>query len=707
MGRPSRVAWILASALAATGTRLASAQTTPNADVVVVVDTSTSMREPGMDPERASLLVARLLSDLVPGQLAVIRLLDISADKALIPSKGTGRHMPCSEDPLRTCEQVDAASDWEKDARQQKFGALIRPARGDSSYKQELEAHLAQGANNSMFHLAFRAAQGIFDSHAGGPARTVIWLSDGRSDGESVVQQVIGEFRAGGVQVEPIVFGRGDPRLVMQAGLSPRKVGSPADMMKAFAGVFRRIVGAPYELDGLVSNAPSFEMKPDIDDAWIVVYGDDTLSDASVDGPAGATRTDYAIDRHAGAGAYRVAHVTRPVPGRWVVKATGGGLGVAYAVVQRSGISPRYLSPATAFANAPVSLLAQLQTSDGQTLGGADIPAGLTLEAQFESQSTRMFDDGAHGDGAAGDGTYGATVTFTMVGDAKVVLRARSDVIDKSTDSIVKVTGFFRYRGGPLEVDLGQLPHTGESCRPLTLDAEHQGGVPFELRSLQPLGYGHRLEVRAPRGIATAGGSSIVIGPGEALQICLVTSGAVSSNAKGEPWTELRPTGSTQTGAVLRMRWHVQGMTFWQRWGRLILLILLLIALAVIVYGYIKPIRFSRGLALVFVSDKEDLDDSPQPLAQWKGVGIGWYRDSRAFLHSSFRVSDESRGAIASLRAVRGGTWVRAENGHALCRETVDGDWEQVQDHGRNARSGEVYRVGDHGPFFRLSVRVS
>src|SRR5437764_783160 len=55
-----------------------SGQTT--ADVVVVVDTSTSISKAGMDPERTSLLVAKLLADIVPGDLAVVRLLDLSKD---------------------------------------------------------------------------------------------------------------------------------------------------------------------------------------------------------------------------------------------------------------------------------------------------------------------------------------------------------------------------------------------------------------------------------------------------------------------------------------------------------------------------------------------------------------------------------------------------------------------------------------------------
>ena len=61
------------------------------ADVVVIVDTSTRMRDPGMDPQRASQLVAELLTDIVPGELAVIRLLDIVDDKDVLPAGRPGR----------------------------------------------------------------------------------------------------------------------------------------------------------------------------------------------------------------------------------------------------------------------------------------------------------------------------------------------------------------------------------------------------------------------------------------------------------------------------------------------------------------------------------------------------------------------------------------------------------------------------------------
>ena len=177
-----------------------------------------------MDPERASLLVTKLLADIVPGDLAVVRLLDLDTDSDLIPSRPTGQFVPCQEDPSQTCQRVEAATDWEAEARSKRFGVLDRPARGDASYKEALEQHLEQRVNNSMFHLAFRAAQGVFDEHRREPGRgadvprTVIWLSDGRSDHPPSVQQAIREL------------GRAAPpsRRSSSAAATPRSLAPPA-----------------------------------------------------------------------------------------------------------------------------------------------------------------------------------------------------------------------------------------------------------------------------------------------------------------------------------------------------------------------------------------------------------------------------------------------------------------------------------------------
>lgn|GEM_PF-1222432 len=694
----------------------AAAQEQAKADVVVVVDTSTSMREPGMDPERASLLVTKLLTDIVPGDLAVVRLLDLHSDEDVLPSRRTGETMPCSEDPTRTCNRVEEAINWEAAARSKKLGALVRPSRGDTGYKQQLERHLEQRANNSLFHLALRAGQGIFDEHrkAGGQSRdvprTIIWLSDGTSDAPDAVREVLHELAAEGTVVEPIVFGRGDTALAKSAGLTPLQVSSPAGIMKAFANAFRRIVQAPYDIDNLVSTQPSFEMKPNVDEAWVVVYGDDSLGDVRLDSPKGSIQADYATDRWAGAGAYKVAYLQRPAAGRWTVYAQGGGPGVAYAVVQRSALTPVLLAPQRAVSGSRVPLVAGIRAGlHGDLITDPQVLREVTVTAELQGQIVRLVDDGSQDDAALNDGRFTALVTFHGTGKVPVRVRIRSPLVDRTADATVEVSGSFRYTGGPIDVDLGMLGVDSEACRPLALHAEHKGEVPFELQALRWLPSGHGLEVRLPAGSLRPGGGALAIKSGDSLQVCLKTSPrAPSSIAQGEPWLELRVAGSeaSEQQVTLRLHWQVHGLSFWQRWGWLILLILGLLVLLFVIGGFVLPQRFQGALAVTYVPERDELDEqTPQPVKQWKGVRIGFYRDARAFLHPDFRLSGNPQGALAGLYAEKEGARVTPGRGLSLFRETLDGDWENVPaPEGRRARAGDIYRIGDRGPYFRIAT---
>jgi len=679
----------------------AAGQEKARADVVVIVDTSTSMREPGMDPERSSLLVTKLLSDIVPGDLAVVRVLDLIADAADIPSRHTGIFDACTEDPRQRCERVERASDWDADARRKKLGAIARPSRGDAAYKQQLESHLEQRSNNSPFDLAFRAAQGIFDDHRSSPTpRFVIWLSDGRPEDPASCQRAIQEVTGSGVDVEAIVFGKGDPSFARQVGLPVRQVASPAEIMKAFAASFRRMVQAPYAVDGRVADAPGFEVKPNVDEAWIVVYGDDSLGEVTLDSPGGSVKADYAADHWAGAGAYRVTYLTRPAAGRWTVHATGGGSGVAYAVVQRSSLGPFLLEPKSAFAGAPVTLAAGVRGGpSGPPIADPAVLSEITLTAEIQGQTIHLVHTGG--------GRFTGRVTFHGKGRVPVRLRLKSALVDRTADETVEVTGFFNYPGGPIDVDLGTLGVGAESCRPLLLKADHQGEVPFELRALRGLPSGHTLTVRLPAGTLKLRGPAVTALPGAPFEVCLATTArAPSSAAAGEPWLELTAGEGAAPGqrVTLRLRWTVHGLTFWQRWGWLILCLLGLLLLAFIVAGYIVPQRFQGSFAVTYVPERDELDEqSPQPVRQWRGVGIGFYRDARAYLHADYRLSGRAQGALAALHAQKGGPQVLPGKGAPLFRETLDSTWEGVPHEGRRARPGDVYRIGERGPYFRIA----
>src|SRR5262249_22532386 len=158
----------------------------------------------------------------------------------------------------------------------------------------------------------------------------------------------------------------------------------------------------------------------------------------------------------------------------------------------------------------------------------------------------------------------------------------------------------------------------------------------------------------------------------------------------------------------MRMTWSVESLTFWERWGRIILLILGALLVAMIIYGYIRPHRFSPGLALCFAPAMNELDDqTPQPVRMWKGTKIGFYRDARACLQDNFRINGQMRGAVAVLRAGPRRAVFLHPGSRTLYREVGLGDWDEVPAKGRRAGQGEIYRCGDSGPYFRLSMRMS
>lgn len=704
------VGWLMA-AVSAPATAAEAART----DVVVVVDTSASMREAGMDPERSSLLVSKLLADISPGNLAVVRLLDLQADSDLIPNRPSGRFIPCSEDPSQQCNLVEPASDWQADARANGFGLLSRRTEGDVDFKRSLETHLAQRSNNSPFDLSFRAAQGWLERQRGAEdshRQTILWLSDGRTDEPRAVAPVVSELAASGVNVEAIVFGRGDETLPRSLGLETHRVKSPAELMKAFAGAFRRIVQAPYEVDALLSAAPTFEMKQGVDEAWVVVYGDDTLGGAELTGPGGAVAADEASERWAGAGAYRVAHLSAPSPGRWTISASGGGSGVAYAVIQRSSLAPRFEAPRTALAGVPTLVVGGIVAGLGEAL--LEDPAVLAearLTATIGGEEIELRDDGSGGDERAGDGHFSALATFVGQGDQTVGLRLRTPLVDRSIDAKVAVSGRFRVSGGPLTVDLGRLEAGTETCRTVVAPIDHQGHVPLALRALRTPPAGHELAVRSGALRWTPGGPAQDVGPELPFEVCLAADrDAASSRGEGEPYLELALAASqgAKERLVLALTWEVVGLSFWARWGGWILLILALLILLGIILGYVLPERFQPNLALVFVPSRAELDEQiPQPVRSWQGVGIGFYRNARAYLHADYRLSGRAAGALAGLEAQHRATRVHPGKGSSLFRETLDGDWEPVAPEGRPARQGDIFRISERGPFFRITSHRS
>lgn len=654
------------------------AQSAAKTDVVVVVDTSTSMQQAEKARHRGALLATKLLADIVPGDLAVARLMDAERDASVNPSRG----------------------------------GLARAARGDSAFTRGLDQYLAPVSGIAMVAPVLRSAQRVFDAHGRPSAmRMVVWIWGGSAEDSDRLQDVARELASTGVMIQPVVFGDGRVPLAQGLGLAPKHVHNAEELIKAITDTFREIVQAPYEVDYIVSQHPSFEMKADVDEAWVVVSGDDSLGEVTIETPNGPRAANYSQERVEGAGAYRVFHVEGPTEGLWSVRVAGGGA-ARYAVIQRSAVVPVLLEPKTAVVGVPMAVVATVESaSDAATVLCEDSPDGLTLEADIEGRKVKLVDDGTNGDAVAHDGHCTATVTFDRMGQIPLTILARSTLVNRSVQEEITVTGMFRVlSGGTVSLNLGTFRAPGESCREFHIPSEQQGVLPLEIVAARGLPAGYSFEIRQSRGSFRIGGQPMPFGQGQPLQLCLIANPSVGSLiARGEHWLDLRLAGSTAADTLvpLYVKWDVQGMPWRQRWRWPMLGLLSVVIFLSWVYGYVHPRRFPRNLAVTFVDQRQELEQQmPQSIAQFSGTGARWYRDARAYLHSSFRLDGSRSGAVAVLVAISTGAQVQPIQGCVLYRETIDGDWEPLPPEGRRAGGGEVYRVGEAGPFFRISSRT-
>ena len=693
-----------------------AAQDSFQADVVLVVDTSRSMLESGMDAERTSVLVSKLFSDIVPGKLAVLRLMSAAQDKERAGMLQTGEFKLCREDPSMNCSGYTLPPESQQQLLDgtRLIGEKIREQRGSAAFKGSLDEHLEAVANSSYFAYSFATATTILrNNRTASPEtpQTLIWLSDGRAEDWPQAKLILAKLQEEGVGIEAIVFGRGSTDQAAEAGLARRTTSGPAELMSAFADAFRRAVQAPFRADARVAAKPNFEMKPEIDEAWVVIFGDTTLARASVVGPGGEMIADFAADQQPRAGAYRVAYLNKPVAGSWEVRATGGGADVSYAVIERSSLGPVILEPKSVIAGVETALVVGLRASEtGADIRPADLGEDVKMEATVEGRTVELRDDGVAPDTTAADGRFAGMIALTQPGQAAVSVRASNSFIDRTASGTIEVSGMFRYTGPPVPLDFGTLKAGEEKCVVLSFNAEHVGAVPLELKALETLPSGHALELRAVGGATRSGGEALRIGPTDEKTLCLVTERrAPSSSGDSKRWIELRMRGldSPEAGVALELSWQVDGLSFWELWKWWILGALAFLVLAFIIYGFIKPFSFPRELALIYVPELADMEDNlPQPIRSWKGTRKGWYRNAKAYLTPDFRITGNKKGALVVLEAVDRRTVMAKSLSGPLFRDGGDGDWDETPEQGRRVRGGETYRVGDRGPYFQTATRL-
>lgn len=362
-------------------------------------------------------------------------------------------------------------------------------------------------------------------------------------------------------------------------------------------------------------------------------------------------------------------------------------------------LAPFLLEPQRATVGSPVKLIAALRSPSGTQAGARELPQRFALHGEISGSPVEFTPEA--------EGRFTALVTFHASGNVPVHLRATGEGLDAAGEGLVNVEARFVYSGGPILIDLGHLKAGNQSCKRVLFVRDQEGQVPLHFRTLQSTPAHYTLLLRRA-GESYHPGTTIPLNAGEQLEVCLDSGRwARSSQTIGEPWIALTRDGDGGDREALRIQlnWQVEGLSFWERWGWLLLALLVLAVIAFLVYGYIKPQRFPKDLALTFVPTYEELDQSPQPVRQWRGVGIGFYRDAQAFLHPDFRISGKSNGSMGKLSARKEEVWVTPTS-NTLFREVQPTEWEQISPEGRAGRVTVVYRVGEFGPFFRLSNSV-
>lgn len=680
------------------------AQSSFQANVVVIADSSESMRT--NDPGNAAVLVSRLFADIVPGRFAVVRLVDATQDGSQLGGKNAGRQEPCRDNPKKTCNIMMIDPDLLRRKAEGGMFALIRPAQRDATFKQRLDSHLNPSASGSDYAPSFLSARKILGEGVSPDVpRSLILLTDGVFDDWAQEAKVIAtDLKQSGALVQPIVFHGGNDAQLKEIGLKDSEIdkvdGSPRSIIKAFAQAFRRVVQAPYRVDKDLANDPTFDMKPRVEEAWVVVYGDDTLGAVQLFGPGVTKTADFATDSHHGY-TYRVAFLSGPPAGKWSLKVKGGGRGTAFAVIQRSAIVPVLDAPPKVNPGIPFPVTVTLHAgAGGPVLKAGDLPEAVKVTLQIDGRTVELKDNG--------DGKYTAAVQTQSAGTTPLRVRAFSEeFLDRSVSGSVFSEGSIAFDPRIVEIDIGTNKAGTAICRPIPYHGSVQGSPVMELRIARSLPPGYSLEWRSASGSHRTGVSS-ALRSGEAVNLCVVTdSGAPElafDGATSATW-QMAGTSAASGQLELRLRGTIIALTWWERWWRVLLLILFILAVITFIYGFIKPNRFSRSLCIVVAAEQGELDQlTPVSVRTRRGVRIGWYRDARACIHPDFKVNGTARGAAALLRAGQRGFVSVVGHGSTVFREASD-QWDAIGEKGRHASMGDTYRISEQGPFFRLVSR--
>ncbi|HEX6160033.1 MAG TPA: VWA domain-containing protein, partial [Thermoanaerobaculia bacterium] len=435
--------------------------------LVIVVDTSSSMVQ--NDPQRYTMQLSQVLSDLVGSgdRLSVIR-------------------MPRGQLMSFCMERASGSLVLELDAANR------------AGFKQQLD-RLIEFDTGTFFAAPIRTAISLLP-HDPSKQRMLLILADSGGLGhcESALTQELVELKRQGVTIAAINLGGSSGAFDSNPAFDfTTSTVDVQGLIDAVALVYQRFLGAKKVQTGEVQNEISVEIAPYVEEAFLVVAADGPIR--AVEPLSGHPSAKTIDPNHHGGGAtrgldqvlrgYRIVRLEHPSPGRWRFRASGVNGNAGWMLLQDSAVGARLVSPATMPKGVDVPLEIELfDRRTGQTITDHSRIPGLKTELEVDGKRVSFRDDGTNGDRKAGDGILTATNTFNDTGDKALNVHLQSDFLDRRIGLTTKVVE------AAWRLDV-LSPKRAEVDRPVTLRV-----------TLQPIGSSSTLQ--APERIDVAAGTA-------------------------------------------------------------------------------------------------------------------------------------------------------------------------------------------------------
>jgi hypothetical protein len=133
-------------------------------------------------------------------------------------------------------------------------------------------------------------------------------------------------------------------------------------------------------------------------------------------------------------------------------------------------------------------------------------------------------------------------------------------------------------------------------------------------------------------------------------------------------------------------------------WWPVLAAVALALLAAFVIYGFWSPSRFAPRLVVQISPEIEMSEGFAHPLRGTRGSGSGFYRDAMTYI-GNFELTRKPGGALARLRAHRSQVRIRPMDGATLWRQTLDGEWDQLDPGETTIRPGVIHR-NDFGTLF-------